>query len=110
LRAKEETRDLPAGATLPSRLGLYSCDHAQQVCFAWHTWHDDMSDASLVVAAAADAAAAAREVAAALESEALASALRAADYERQKRLAAEAAAAEAQQVCPPMPLFIMFLL
>jgi hypothetical protein len=45
-----------------------------------------------------DAAAAAAEVAAALESEALASALRTADFERQLRLAAEAAAAEARQV------------
>ena len=45
-----------------------------------------------------DAAAAAAEVAAALESEALASALRATDFERQLRLAAEAAAAEARQV------------
>lgn len=47
---------------------------------------------------AVDAVAAAAEVAAALESEALASALRATDFERQLRLAAEAAAAEARQV------------
>lgn len=47
---------------------------------------------------AVDAVAAAAEVAAALESEALASVLRATEFERQLRLAAEAAAAEAQQV------------
>lgn len=56
-----------------------------------------MQAACDAVHAGGSAAAAAGEVAEALESEALASALRAADYERQRRLAAEATAADARQ-------------
>jgi hypothetical protein len=99
LRPKEEVDTSSAGGGPPGRTAPQIGGYGMQLCLC-----RSIFDGAIVLERrpccmlAVDAVAAAAEVAAALESEALASALRTADFERQLRLAAEAVAAEARQV------------